>query len=100
MPEISAQVAVAEVLGALDDKIAANSRLITKVGEVLETTFALLCGQPDEMVPFSEIATITKGVSYRSADLCDSSTALRNTEVIRQKRWILPQRTQGVCWPV
>jgi type I restriction enzyme S subunit len=76
IPELAEQRGIAAVLGALDNKIAANSRLITKVGEVLETTFALLCGQPDEMVPFSEIATITKGVSYRSADLCDSSTAL------------------------
>jgi type I restriction enzyme S subunit len=76
LPEISQQRAITEVLGALDDKIAANSRLIAKVGEVLEATFALLCGQPDGMVPFGEIATITKGVSYRSADLCDSSTAL------------------------
>lgn len=75
-PEIEEQRAIAEVLGALDDKIAANSRRIAKVGEVLETTFAFLCGQPDQMVPFSELATITKGVSYRSADLCESSTAL------------------------
>lgn len=76
LPEISEQEAITEVLGALDDKIAANSRRIAKVGELLETTFAFLCGQPDQMVPFSELATITKGVSYRSADLCDSSTAL------------------------
>jgi type I restriction enzyme, S subunit len=76
LPSLPEQLAIAEVLGALDDKIAANSRLIAKLGEVLEASFTSLCGNHEQMVPFSEIATITKGVSYRSADLCDSSTAL------------------------
>ena len=76
LPEPAEQQARSEVLGALDDKIAANSRLIAKLGEVLEASFTSLCGHPDQMIQLSEIATITKGVSYRSADLCDSSTAL------------------------
>ncbi|MET3945999.1 type I restriction enzyme S subunit [Arthrobacter sp. UYCu512] len=76
IPELSEQRAIADVLGALDDKIASNTRLISKTGEVLETSFALLCGLPQETIPFSEMASITKGVSYRSADLLESSNAL------------------------
>ncbi|MDQ1060762.1 type I restriction enzyme S subunit [Arthrobacter globiformis] len=76
LPVVSEQRAITDVLGALDDKIVANSRLITKIGEVLEATFALICGQSDATIPFNELATVTKGVAYRSADLRTSSTAL------------------------
>lgn len=74
--DIGEQQSIAEVLGALDDKIAANRELISKVGDVLEASFTLLCGRPKTTIPFSEMATVTKGVSYRSNDLRESSTAL------------------------
>ncbi len=70
------QQGIAEVLGALDEKIAANTKFIAVVGEALDATFASICGHPEQKIPFGELATITKGVSYRSADLSDSSTAL------------------------
>jgi len=76
LPSTPNQQAIAEVLGALDDKIAANSRVIAKISEVLEATFVLICGQSDKTISFSELATVIKGVSYRSADLRKSSTAL------------------------
>lgn len=70
------QHAIAEVLGSLDDKIEANRRLIAKISEVLEASFAVLCGQAGSKIPFGELATVIKGVSYKSADLQESSTAL------------------------
>lgn len=76
VPNISEQRSIAEVLGALDDKITADSRLIAKLTEVLEASFTSLCGHPEQMIPFREIASTTKGVSYRSADLNGSTTAL------------------------
>lgn len=76
LPSRAEQEAIADSLAALDDKIAANSRLISKCDEVLEATFVLLCGNSDQTVPFTELVTITKGVSYRSVDLRESSTAL------------------------
>ncbi|MGO4146167.1 restriction endonuclease subunit S [Paenarthrobacter sp. YAF11_1] len=76
VPDIVEQQAIVEVLGALDDKIAANTKAIATAGEVLEASFASICGQPDETIPFSELVTVTKGVSYRSADLRESSCAL------------------------
>lgn len=76
LPDITHQRAIAEVLGSLDTKIVANTKLISRTSEILEASFALLCGRPKETIPFSELATVTKGVSYRSADLRKSSTAL------------------------
>lgn len=76
VPEPKVQRAIAEVLGALDDKIAANTKLIAKTSEVLEATFDLICSQPEGTVPFGELVSITKGVSYRSVDLRESPSAL------------------------
>ena len=76
VPSLEDQRSIADLLAALDDKIAANSTLIAVTGDALEATFTWICGQSDETVPFTELATITKGVSYRSADLRPSSTAL------------------------
>ncbi|MEW1950837.1 restriction endonuclease subunit S [Pseudarthrobacter sp902506025] len=76
VPDVSEQRSIAQVLGALDDKIAANTRFISVIGETLNATFTSICGHPEQMIPFGQLATITKGVSYRSADLSDSLTAL------------------------
>lgn len=76
LPPLPEQQAIADVLRALDDKIAINTKLVSTSSEVLGATFASLCGQPEETVPFNELAVVTKGVSYRSADLRTSSTAL------------------------
>lgn len=59
---IEEQQAIAEVLGALDDKIAANTNLATTADELASTILrsALSTGEP---APLSQIATITMGSS-------------------------------------
>lgn len=52
MPSLSEQRAIAEVLGALDDKIAANDRLIDIASELLIS----LAAQTDSTVPVRELA--------------------------------------------
>jgi type I restriction enzyme S subunit len=76
IPALPEQRAIAEVLGALDDKIAVNTRLVTLLGENLGASFTAIAGEPEGFIPFSELAAVTKGVSYRSVDLVDSRTAL------------------------
>ncbi|TFC65942.1 hypothetical protein E3T25_08935 [Cryobacterium sandaracinum] len=76
VPTRSVQDATAEVLGALDDKIAANTKLVALLGETLAASFTAIVRESEGFIPFSELATVTKGVSYRSVDLVESRTAL------------------------
>lgn len=57
VPELTEQRAIAEVLGALDDKIAANARLI----EASETLAVAVLSSVSDRVPLSEVANLRKG---------------------------------------
>ena len=61
VPEISVQRAISEVLGALDDKIAANTRLATTADALAAAT--LRSALSDRQVPLSDIAAVTMGSS-------------------------------------
>lgn len=80
LPPLSAQHRIAEVLGALDDRIE-TSRSLT---EVLESCIQLeaaaaLQSAGNETQTLTDIATITNGYSYKSSELVDDSdTALVN----------------------
>ncbi|UWX96795.1 restriction endonuclease subunit S [Arthrobacter zhaoxinii] len=76
IPSSAEQRAIAEVLGALDDKIAANTKLTEMLTHSLSASYQKVVGSPEELVPFSDLVTVTKGVSYKSVDLTESSTAL------------------------
>ena len=76
IPSFSAQRAIAEVLGALDDKIAVNTKLTTLLTLNLEASFLSIVGRQSGFIPFTDLATVTRGVSYRSVDLLESTTAL------------------------
>jgi type I restriction enzyme, S subunit len=84
LPPISEQRAVAEVLEALDAKIAANAKLAALLGEHIAASFTSIVGPWHERVPLSELVSITKGVSYRSVDLVPSSTALVTLKSIQR----------------
>lgn len=62
IPPLETQQAIAEVLGALDDKIAANTKLAVTADE-LATAILRDSVESDHMVPLSTIATITMGSS-------------------------------------
>lgn len=76
LPSITDQQAIAEVLGALDEKIAANTKLAASIPALLQSTFRSIVTHSEMKVPFGDLATVTKGVSYKSVDLEPSPTAL------------------------
>jgi type I restriction enzyme S subunit len=76
LPSLQEQLAVTEILGALDDKIAANTKLDSLATETLAAGFKSMVPLTKQVVSFKEIATVTKGVSYRSVDLVESTSAL------------------------
>lgn len=74
--DVMEQRKVAAVLGALDDKIAANERVIEIISE-LDLFEALQASRsPACHVRLDSIASVTTGVSYRSVDLAESRNAL------------------------
>lgn len=54
LPNISEQQAIAEVLGALDDKIAANNRILTIVDDLIRAMYTKL---PESTMTIGDIAT-------------------------------------------
>lgn len=72
---LAEQQAIAEVLGALDDKIAANTGLANGAIEYADLAFPQQ-HQQSTAQKLDELVTVTKGVSYRSADLAGGTTAL------------------------
>jgi type I restriction enzyme S subunit len=77
LPPLKQQRGIAATLGALDDKIESNRRVVGILEETLRIKFRCLkMTEPCNAVPLSEVANITKGVSYKSADLQPSTTSL------------------------
>ncbi len=73
VPPIEVQRGIAEVLGTLDDKIAANARTRDLLLQLADATFARLVSSLPRGKRLADLADITKGVSYRSADLDELS---------------------------
>ena len=72
VPPLAEQQAIADVLGALDDKIIANTTLSDLALAYADSSFPP-GGTPARL---GEMVSITKGNSYRSVDLVPSETAL------------------------
>lgn len=70
---ITEQRGIAAVLGALDDKIAANVRTRELLLQLADTSFARIVSSLPASQRLADLAVITKGVSYRRVDLDDSS---------------------------
>ena len=62
LPPIPEQQAIAEVLGALDDKIAANAALVERAEELMHRTFRSLT--PANEVPLSTAAEFINGKAF------------------------------------
>jgi len=76
LPPLAVQGAIADTLGALDDKIDVNLVLAVQTNALVRALFKDISAKADTHRALSEIAAITKGVSYRSGDLKPSETAL------------------------
>jgi len=69
LPELTEQRAVAATLGALDDKIESNRRQAILIGALFAAEFLALINDCKTRIRLDCVATFTKGVSYRSAEL-------------------------------
>ncbi len=57
IPNLSTQNAIAQVLGALDDKIGINERILGHLGELADATFALSAEEGSDLVSLESLAT-------------------------------------------
>jgi type I restriction enzyme S subunit len=61
LPSLPEQQAIAEVLGALDDKIAANTTLASTATQLASTDFAMVARQATKFSTFADVAEISGG---------------------------------------
>lgn len=77
LPPIQTQRAIAATLGALDDKIESNRRAADAVNRLVNLHFKQAVERHVvDSIPLGEVATFTKGHSYRGSELQESATAL------------------------
>lgn len=76
VPPLAEQRGIAATLGALDDKIESNKRIVDKIGLLFAAEFSSVQEGATSFVELREIVSIAKGVSYRSADLVKARTSL------------------------
>ncbi len=77
VPPLEEQRAIAVTLGAFDEKIESDRRIANKIHELFGLLFRRAVSVAEvEWRSLSEIASVTKGVSYKSADLQPSRTSL------------------------
>jgi type I restriction enzyme S subunit len=70
LPPLAEQRAIAEVLGALDDKIEANRRVAKRSRQLaIAEGVHRLTTSPGRVAALEQVAHIAKGLSYRSDDL-------------------------------
>ena len=83
MPDLATQTAIADVLGALDDKIAANEREIRLLDELTHalTLAALVRGQ--RQVGLKDFADLTMGSSPTGATLSEDATGVAFHQGVR-----------------
>lgn len=77
LPPVEEQHGISATLGALDDKIHSNEQAIQLLRDLMQLHFRrVLEIEPPELVPLVEVATVTKGRSYKSTELQPSTAAL------------------------
>lgn len=77
LPPLSEQHGIAAALGVLDDKIESNRRVVSLLEQRLLLEFEKVKAAGSIVrTPLSEVAKLTKGVSYKSVDLQPSRTSL------------------------
>ena len=83
LPDLATQTAIADVLGALDDKIAANEREIRLLDELTHalTLAALVRGQ--RQVGLKDFADLTMGSSPTGATLSEDATGVAFHQGVR-----------------
>ncbi len=86
IPSISEQERIADVLGALDEKIESNRRMV-EVGSALSKA-ELLGASSSRSVRLGEIARVAKGLSYKGAGLADTGVPMVNMGSAANFGWL------------
>jgi type I restriction enzyme S subunit len=73
LPPVTQQRAIAEVLGAIDDKIAANTSRTKTAAALIDAQFLVTVSGVPRGLALGSLVSVTKGVSYRRSDLDDKS---------------------------
>lgn len=98
IPPLSEQQAIAEVLGALDDKIAANTALATTADSYASTL--LLGSLSADRVPLNSIARITMGSSPKGETLNEQGDGVPFYQGVRDYGFRSPTRRVFTTSPV
>jgi type I restriction enzyme S subunit len=72
VPQLAEQRSIARTLGALDDKIESNRRQSRLIDALFAAEFLALTSGCQARTMLDSVATFTKGVSYRSAELAST----------------------------
>ncbi|WP_146197107.1 restriction endonuclease subunit S [Serinibacter arcticus] len=82
VPPVADQRAIAEVLGALDDKIAAGDEVVRRCDELASTYFrAMLRGKDGQTVPLSDLARFVNGGAYTKGASGSGKVVVRIAEL-------------------
>lgn len=87
VPPINLQRAIAEVLGALDDKIDANGRLVPLLRD-LAKALLLRAAEGGQTYVVGDVADVWKGLSYTGAGLADSGMPMVNLANAEELGWL------------
>lgn len=86
IPELSEQQAIAEVLGAVDDKIAANTKLVRTSATLTQAIFTDAVRESDDGAVLSEITgLLSRGVTPKYSDV-EETVVVLNQKCIRDQR--------------
>ncbi|MEU8255500.1 restriction endonuclease subunit S [Micromonospora inaquosa] len=69
LPSVDLQQGICDVLGVLDDRIAANERVVQKSYELFQATWVKAASISQDFVRVSDVAVIDKGLSYKGEGL-------------------------------
>ncbi|MGO2542181.1 restriction endonuclease subunit S [Specibacter sp. AOP5-B1-6] len=87
LPPLPEQQAIAEVLGALDDKIAANSKLAATADEYIRASLAELMADATDLITIENLATNRKELTDpNSLDPSDNYVGLEH--IPRRSMWL------------
>lgn len=86
LPDIEAQQAIAEVLGALDDKIAANTKLAATAAQLAHGVFAKAIRESSDEFVLSEITELlSRGITPKYSE-GDDTMLILNQKCVRGQR--------------
>lgn len=98
LPEVAVQRGIAEVLGALDEKIAANNRVISAEAALAESLIERAFS--GEVVRLADVASVTMGSSPPGSSYSDVATGLPFYQGVRDFGVRFPSRRVWTDKPV